>query len=69
MDLFAAVESLGALVVFVVALLAARPLWRLYQLRPQPALLRNDTVSDLILLAYFITILMSLIVGVHGMVA
>jgi cytochrome b561 len=67
MELFAIIESLGGFAVFIVAALIARPLWRLYQLQPQPALLRSEVTADLILLAYFVTILMSLVVGVHGM--
>lgn len=67
MELLAILESLGGFAVFIVTLLVARPLWRFYQIEPKPALLRNEVAADLVLLVFFVTTLMSFVIGVHGL--
>ena len=66
MEIAGIVESVAGFALFAVAVLLARPLWRLYQRQPQPVLLRGEVMSELILLGYFVLLLLSFVVGVHG---
>lgn len=61
------VEGAGGIVAFLLLLILGRPLHRAYQMDPPPLALRNGEIADLLLLLYFIALLMSLVIGIHGL--
>lgn len=67
MEIAGLVESFAGFALFVVALLLGRPLWRLYQRQPQPVLLRSEVMAEIILLGYFALLLLSFVIGMHGL--
>ncbi|HEV7371447.1 hypothetical protein [Arenibaculum sp.] len=62
------VESLVGFGLFILSVAVARPLRRFYLRTPTPALLRGETRSELILLGYFCLVLLSFVVGIHGLI-
>lgn len=62
------VESLVGFALFILSVAVARPLHRFYLRKPTPALLRNETFSELLLLGYFTLVLLSFVVGIHGLI-
>ncbi|MBI1206280.1 MAG: hypothetical protein GC191_03205 [Azospirillum sp.] len=60
-------ESFWGFALFGASLLIGPPLYRAYRREPIPALLRNDLVAELLLLAYFIVIVTSAIAAIAGL--
>jgi hypothetical protein len=59
-------EVVVGLIILGLWLAVFRPLLRLYHRRPAPTLLRNEMVSELLLLVYFSTFVFGVATAIHG---
>lgn len=59
-------EVIIGLIVLGLWIAAFRPIVRLYHRRPVSPLLRNEMVSELLLLVYFLTLVFDVALIIHG---
>jgi hypothetical protein len=63
-----AFEGAAGLAAFALALLAFRPLLSLHRRAHRPALLRNETTAELVLIAYLYVVVLGFAFGLHGLI-